>query len=164
MLLTVLSLIFPFVMILAMVADFRTFEIPHSLPIALIVIYPIAAWAADMPWQQIAWAFGLGAIMLVAAILMVLFKVMGGGDGQLIAAVALWTGTETIMPFLLLIALMGGVLALVVLLYRRLPLASTLAGMTAFRKMHEEKRDLPYAIAIGIAGLVIYPRLPMLVG
>jgi len=30
--------------------------------------------------------------------------------------------------------------------------------------MHEEKRELPYAIAIGIAGLVIYPRLPMLVG
>jgi prepilin peptidase CpaA len=89
---------------------------------------------------------------------------MGGGDGKLIAAAALWTGPEAIMPFLLLIALMGGVLALVILLYRRLPLASTLASLTAFQKMHAEKRDLPYAIAIGIAGLIIYPRLPILVG
>ncbi|MDE0943266.1 MAG: prepilin peptidase [Alphaproteobacteria bacterium] len=164
MLLTVLSLTFPLVMIWAMVADFRTFEIPHSLPIALVVVFPIAAWAANMSWQQIAWACGLATFMLVVAILMVLFRVMGGGDGKLIAAAALWTGPEAIMPFLLLIALMGGVLALVILLYRRLPLASTLASLTAFQKMHAEKRDLPYAIAIGIAGLIIYPRLPILVG
>ena len=164
MLLTVLSLTFPLVMIWAMVADFRTFEIPHSLPIALVVVFPIAAWAANMSWQQIAWACGLATFMLVVAILMVLFRVMGGGDGKLIAAAALWTGPEAIMPFLLLIALMGGVLALVILLYRRLPLASTLASFTAFQKMHAEKRDLPYAIAIGIAGLIIYPRLPILVG
>ena len=61
---------------------------------------------------------------------MVMFGVMGGGDGKLIAAAVLWTGPETIMPFLLLVALMGGVLALIILLYRRLPLASTFAGAT----------------------------------
>jgi Flp pilus assembly protein protease CpaA len=28
-------------------------------------------------------------------------------------------------------------------------------------QLHEKKQDVPYAIAIGIAGLAIYPQVPL---
>ena len=43
-----LSLVFPVVMILAMVADFRTFNIPNSLPLILVLTYPLAALSAGI--------------------------------------------------------------------------------------------------------------------
>jgi len=164
MLLTGLSLVFPVVMVLAMVADFRTFEIPNLLPLVLVLGYPLAALSAGFSWQQILWAAALGGVTLVVAIVMFALGVLGGGDGKLLAAAALWTGREQILAFLLITALAGGVLTVALLLYRRLPLASHLAGIAALRQMHAKKRDIPYAIAIGGAGLIIYPHLPILNG
>ncbi len=157
-----LSLVFPMVMVVAMVADFRTFHIPNSLPLILVLAYPLAALSAGFTWQQILWAFAVGMLALLVAVVMFAVKIMGGGDGKLLAAAALWTGQERILEFLLLTALAGGVLALSLMLYRRLPLASTLAGMATMRQLHEKKQDVPYAIAIGIAGLLAYPLLPIL--
>ena len=157
-----LSLVFPVVMILAMVADFRTFNIPNSLPLILVLTYPLAALSAGFTWQQILWAFALGMLALLVAVVMFAVKIIGGGDGKLLAAATLWTGQERLLEFLLLTALAGGFLALGLLLYRRRPLASTLAGMATLRQLHEKKHDVPYAIAIGFAGLVAYPLLPIL--
>ncbi|MBC8241624.1 MAG: prepilin peptidase [Alphaproteobacteria bacterium] len=162
MLLIVLSLVFPAVMILAMVADFRTFEIPDRLSLALVVAYPLAALSAGYAWQQILWAFVVGALMLVAAIVMFALRIMGGGDGKLLASAALWTGHEQLLAFLLLTTLAGGILAVALLLYRGLPLASRFAGVTVLRQLYEKKREVPYAIAIGAAGLIMYPHLLIL--
>ncbi len=162
MLVTVLSLVFPLVMILAMVADFRTFEIPDRLSLALVAAYPLAALSAGFSWQQILWAFALGALMLLASVIMFALRIMGGGDGKLLAAATLWTGHEQLAEFLLLTALAGGILTMALLLYRRLPLASRLAGIAALRQLHEKKRDVPYAVAIGGAGLILYPHLMIL--
>jgi prepilin peptidase CpaA len=150
------------VMIVAMIADFRTFNIPNSLPLILMLAYPLAALSAGFSWQQILWTFALGSLVLLVAVAMFVMKIMGGGDGKLLAAATLWTGQERLLEFLLLTALAGGILALSLLLYRRLPLANALSGMAALRQMHENKQDVPYAIAIGIAGLLAYPLLPIL--
>jgi prepilin peptidase CpaA len=138
MLVTMLSFVFPVVMILAMVADFRTLEIPDRLSLALAAAYPLAALSAGSSWQQILWSFALEAMMLLAAIVMFTLRIMGGGDGKLLAATALWTGHEHLMAFLLLTALAGGILTIALLLYRRLPLASQLAGIAALRQLHEK--------------------------
>ena len=53
MLVTMLSFVFPVVMMLAMVADFRTLEIPDRLSLALAAAYPLAALSARSSWQQI---------------------------------------------------------------------------------------------------------------
>jgi prepilin peptidase CpaA len=162
MLLTVLSLVFPVVMVLAMVADFRTFEIPNELSLVLALGYPLAALSAGFSWQQILWAIALGGLMLVIAVIMIALGILGGGDGKLLAAAVLWTGQERILEFLLVTALAGGALTMALMLYRRLPLADQFARIAALRKMHAEKRNVPYAVAIGGAGLIIYPHLPIL--
>jgi len=84
----------------------------------------------------------------------------GGFFAACAAMYALWDVSYAIT--LALSPLAGGFLALGLLLYRRRPLASTLAGMATLRQLHEKKHDVPYAIAIGLAGLVAYPLLPIL--
>lgn len=162
MLPTLLSLSFPAVMILAMVTDFRSFEVPDILPLVLVLAYPLAALSAGFAWQQILWAFGLGGLVLAVAVVLFTLRIMGGGDGKLLAAAALWTGPERLLEFLLITTLAGGVLTIALFLYRRLPLASALSGITSLRQLHENKREVPYAIAIGAAGLIIYQHLPVL--
>ena len=162
MLVTMLSFVFPVVMILAMVADFRTLEIPDRLSLALAAAYPLAALSAGSSRQQILWSFALGGLMLLAAIVMFALRIMGGGDGKLLTATALWTGQEQLVAFLLLTTLAGGILTIALLLYRHLPPASQLTGIVALRQLHEQKRNVPYAIAIGGAGLIIYPHLLIL--
>jgi len=106
--------------------------------LALVAAYPLAALSDGFSWQQILWSFALEAMMLLAAIVMFTLRIMGGGDGKLLAATALWTGHEHLMAFLLLTALAGGILTIALLLYRRLPLASQLAGIAALRQLHEK--------------------------
>ena len=121
MLVTMLSFVFPVVMILAMVADFRTLEIPDRLSLALAAAYPLAALSAGSSRQQILWSFALGGLMLLAAIVMFALRIMGGGGGKLLTATALWTGQEQLVAFLLLTTLAGGILTIALLLYRHLP-------------------------------------------
>ncbi|MFP6748407.1 MAG: prepilin peptidase [Alphaproteobacteria bacterium] len=162
MLLLALSVIFLLIMIWAMVSDLRTFEIPNWLPLTLVVTYPLAALSAGMSWQPIFAAFALGGLMLVAAVILFRLGLLGGGDGKLLAAAVLWTGSERVLEFLAVTALAGGVLALALLSYRKFPLAAVLSGFPTMRRLHAEKRDVPYAVAIGAAGLINYPHLPIL--
>ena len=83
MLLTVLSLIFPVVMVLAMVSDFRHFEIPNGLSLVILSAYPLAAIIGGLPWQTILLAFALGALVLIVMMIAFVFGVMGGGDCKL---------------------------------------------------------------------------------
>lgn len=161
MLLMALSVIFPSVMVMAMITDLRSFQIPNYLPLALVLVYPVAAFSAGLSWPPILWAFSLAGLVLVAAVIMFVMGIMGGGDGKLLAAAVLWTGQERLMEFLFITALAGGVLALVLLLFRRLPLATALDRFPAMRQLHAKKQDVPYAVAIGTSGLIVYPYLPI---
>ena len=163
MLLWALSSIFPVVMILAMVSDLRSFEIPNYLSLTLVLIYPLAALSAGLSWQAVLWAFALGGLMLAAGIIIFMLGLIGGGDSKLLAAAVVWTGQERLLDFLVVTALIGGVLALALLLFRRLPLAIGLARFPAMRQLHTKKQEIPYAVAIGSAGLILYPNLPILV-
>jgi prepilin peptidase CpaA len=162
MLLMALTLIFPMAMVMAMVSDVRDFEIPNSLPLLLLVAYPLTALIAGFSWQQIFWAFSLSGLMLAIAIILFLLRIMGGGDGKLLAASVLWIGQERLWEFLFMTTLAGGVLALALMLFRRLPLASALKSIATIEQLHARKQDIPYAVAIGCAGLIIYPHLPVL--
>jgi len=125
MLLMALTLIFP----MAMVSDVRDFEIPNSLPLLLLVAYPLTALIAGFSRQQIFWAFSLSGLMLAIAIILFLLRIMGGGDGKLLAASVLWIGQERLWEFLFVTTFAGGVLALDLMLFRRLPLASALKSI-----------------------------------
>jgi prepilin peptidase CpaA len=127
-------------LLIAAISDFRTREIPNKLNIAIAVTAPLAWWAADLAlWPTI--AYQVGAALAVFAAFIGLFAIggMGGGDVKLIGAVALWIDYRLIFSLLLVMALVGGVIAAVMLIHKKITKS-------------EGTSEVPYGIAIAIAG------------
>ena len=150
-----LLLVFPTTLMAAAASDFARYIIPNSLPVLLLVAFPLAAAAEGMPIASMAHQ-GLAALLMLA-IGFVLFtrNLMGGGDVKLLTACAVWTGFAQLPAFVLAVALAGGLLALIALSARwvlpkdRRPDWRLLRG------------DLPYGAAIALGGLAIFPRLSL---
>lgn len=90
-------------------------------------------------------AFHCASGLLVLAVGFTLFawNLFGGGDVKLLAALAFWTGFSDLPRLLLVTTLAGGALALGILVWRRLRLAT---GETIDQR-------LPYGIAIAAGGI-----------
>lgn len=142
------SLLIALVLLLvtAAIGDIRRYTIPNTLCItiaALALPYWIATSLAH--GQPILPLFGLqlGIALLVFAGFALLFALgaMGGGDVKLITALTLWIPASRILEMLFLVALAGGVLALVLILIRRL--------------RGSKNRAVPYGVAIALGGIGI---------
>ena len=82
---------------------------------------------------------------------------IGGGDAKLAAATALWLGFDHLMAYLVYASLFGGLLTLVLLQVRTMPLPSLLAGQQWAERLHRKDSGVPYGIALAAAALVVYP-------
>lgn len=151
-----LSLAFPALLLWAAANDVARFEIPNVIPLALAAAFPIYGVAAAMPLAQIGWHFGVGILTLAAGAALFFSRVVGGGDAKLIAATAVWTGAAGLPRFLVAMALVGGLLAALLILYRLLPAPSWGAEEGWLRRLHARRREAPYAVAIGGGGLAWY--------
>jgi prepilin peptidase CpaA len=120
--------------------DVRHFEIPDELSIALIVLAVIFGLLTP----GFSWVSHILSPVAVFAVGLLLFAKgwMGGGDVKLIAAIAAWTGHLGLLPFLVGVSLSGGVLALVLIVARRV-----YAGRVGPRILAADA-PLPYAVAI----------------
>jgi prepilin peptidase CpaA len=82
---------------------------------------------------------------------------IGGGDAKLAAATALWLGFDHLLTYLLYASLFGGLLTLVLLNVRAMPLPSLLSGQPWAVRLHSKDSGVPYGIALAAAALVVYP-------
>jgi len=69
----------------------------------------------------------------------------------------LWLGPDQIGLFLLLVAAFGGALSLLCLYVRGMPLPPMLAGQRWLLNLQVGTAAVPYGVAIGLAGLAVYP-------
>jgi prepilin peptidase CpaA len=83
---------------------------------------------------------------------------IGGGDAKLAAAIALWFGFEHLMTYLLYASLFGGLLTLVIMRFRIMPLPAALAEQEWIKRLHRIDGGVPYGIALAAAALLIYPE------
>lgn len=146
-----------FLMLMVLVYDIGRYIIPNWL-VALVALL----WLALL-WMQpaaIDWQMGLmvGAAAFVAGFLLFFTKLMGGGDVKLLAACCLWTGLDALLFYLLLVALLGGLLSLLLLFLR-----PAMAYMLSHRKKKTPKlpkvllqgEPVPYGVAIAGAFLIV---------
>lgn len=140
------------VLLVAAVCDLRRFEIPDSLSVLLIML----AFGYGALQTEFFWASHLASGVCMFAIGAGLFALgwMGGGDVKLLAAVACWTGLGGLPSMLSMVLLAGGVLALVLIVARRLvpsvlPAGARLPGPLVM------DAPLPYAVAI-LGGAVVW--------
>lgn len=127
------------------VSDLLRFRIPNAIVLAIAVLFLAAAMAAP---GKVDWLghLGAGVAVLVCAAFMFHFNLMGGGDAKMLAAVAFWTGFTALLPFLVVVSVIGGVLALVLLVLRfvckRLPAVD-------WPRLLLPGNPMPYGVAIG---------------
>jgi prepilin peptidase CpaA len=126
----------------AAASDVRTRKIPNAIPLALALFG--LAFNAFGGWRLALSAGAAGLLVLIVGTLPFSLGALGGGDVKLLAACACVFGLTEILPLAIYTALIGGVVALCVMLYRRLARRSG-------------KITLPYACAIagGVAWLAL---------
>jgi len=110
----------------AAVIDLRSQRIPNvlTIPTALgALAYHLLTQGPGGLWGSLA-GLGLGLGLMLAPFL---FRVMGGGDVKLMAAVGAWVGPQVVLVAFLLTSLAGGLYALAVLAGR----SDALRGMFA---------------------------------
>lgn len=152
----VLLLTFPALVAFGGAYDLLTMTIPNRVSIILVALFPATALVAGLPLHDVLAHVSAG--LLVFAVTIVLFAVggFGGGDAKLLSAAALWIGLDQLLPFLLYVTLFGGLLAIVVLGFRKNPLVFPHAPDWAL-KLHRPGTGIPYGIAIASAALAVYP-------
>lgn len=154
-----LLFVFPAAMVFAAVMDLLTMTIPNRISLALLAAFLVAAPLAGLDLESFAIHVGIGFAVLLAG--MVLFSLgwLGGGDAKLMAASALWIGPSNLLLYFVQMSILGGALALLLLAYRRLPLAALPLPEWALR-LHNQGTGIPYGVAIAGAALLIYPKTP----
>lgn len=151
----------------ASVFDVWRFIIPNVISAVLVVAFVPAAVLLPLsePW----WSYPAAAVIVFGVGLVgYSFKIMGAGDIKLLTAVSLWAGLGELPVFLVFVAICGGVLALALIILRRV----LFLGMASFAPLHGVRlprilvsgEAVPYGVAIAAGGIVLVLTLPYLGG
>lgn len=153
--------VFPCLMVCAALWDLATFQIPNWLCLALVLSFTAFAVVAPVGAGEVFSRFALGTVVLAVGILLFLKGLFGGGDIKLLAAAAVWVGWSHLPLFLVNTAVIGGLVAALVLVFRRFELPASWANVGWLERLHTRGQGLPYGVAIGAAGLLVFGRLPL---
>jgi prepilin peptidase CpaA len=139
----ILTIALAVLLLVAAVIDVRTFTISNRLNLAVALLAPLYWLAISLPlWPGVGIQLAMGAGVFVLLAGAFYAGMMGGGDVKLAAALALWFQPASIILFLVLMSLAGGVLTLVILAIHRW-------------KRREGRPEIPYGVAIAFGGLAI---------
>lgn len=155
-----LILFFPALMAFAASSDLVSMTISNKVSIGLIAGFMVFALAIGMPWPQIGMHWALFAVVLVGGFVLFAFGTIGGGDAKLAASTALWLGTEQLLPYLVVSAFFGGILTLLILKIRSVPLPDRFEKIDWIVRLYSADQGVPYGIALAAAAFFVYPQTP----
>ena len=115
-------LLFPALMAFAASSDLLTMTISNRLSLALAGGFFLLTIITGMSFSAIGMHLAAAALVLTISFGFFSMGWIGGGDAKLAAATALWFGFDYLLDYLVYASLFGGVLTLVLIQFRRLPL------------------------------------------
>lgn len=143
--------------------DVVAFRIPNALPLALVVLFPLAVALAPAP-VAVGWHVAAAILVFVIGAGLFALGMLGGGDVKLMAAASLWLGMNSLALFLVVVSLAGAVLTMVLLVLRALPLHHAMAGWGIQVPVLRSRAGIPYGVAIAFGGVALLGALPMIGG
>ena len=155
-------LAFVFLMVLAALKDAMSFTIPNWISGTVALAFPVGAALLGLGWSEFGMHLLVGAGALVIGMALYAPGWIGGGDAKLIAAAALWFGWPDAMMFLGHSALMGGALAVALIMARRYMPATGLTGGWVERSALADGAPAPYGIALAAGALWTLPGSALL--
>lgn len=155
-------IVFPFAMAFAATSDMLTMTIANRVSLVLVAGFALLAPFTGMAWIDYAMHFVAMAVVLAVCFGLFACGVMGGGDAKLMAASALWIGLNiNLLQYFVVGSLFGGILTLLILRYRSSNLTVYASQFEFLHKMAEPKGKIPYGMALGLAGLFVFPETSM---
>jgi prepilin peptidase CpaA len=148
--------------LLGALEDVRRFTISNWIPGALIALWLVYAPFSGLGWQGAGLSLltGLGVLALMMALWMPGW--LGGGDAKLIAALALWFGWPSVLTFLLLAMICGGILAAILLAARRFAPVLPMSPARLAASPLAQGAPVPYGVAIAGGMLWTLPHSPLM--
>lgn len=153
-----LLFLLPAAVAFAAAMDLFTMTIPNRISVIMAVGFVPAAWYAGLDLWGILDHVAAGAIVLVIGFGLFIRGVFGGGDAKLLAAISLWVGMENLLSYMLWVAMVGGLLAVVFMVGRQFPLPRQLLGQSWAHRLHKPDGGIPYGVALAFAALLVYPQ------
>jgi prepilin peptidase CpaA len=150
-------MLFPALMAFAASSDLVTMTISNRVSIMLVAGFFMLALLIGMNPSIMLAHIGAGAAVLVVAFVFFARGWIGGGDAKLAAATALWLGFDHLLPYLVFASLFGGLLTILLLQIRTLPLPNLLSGQSWAERLHDKASGVPYGIALAASALLVYP-------
>jgi prepilin peptidase CpaA len=145
-------------MALAASSDLLTMTISNRLSLALTGGFFLLTVITGVSLTAIGMHLAAAALVLTISFGFFSMGWIGGGDAKLAAATALWFGFDFLLDYLVYASLFGGVLTVLLIQFRRLPLPAPLARQTWILRLHEAGGGVPYGIALAAAALAVYPK------
>ena len=159
MLTAALSLtLFPAMMAFAASSDLLTMTIANRVSLVLIAGFFALAVLSGASGHDILTHVGAATAVLAIAFTCFACGWIGGGDAKLAAATALWLGFGHLFDYLVYASLLGGVLTLLIVQFRTLPMPRVLIGRAWAERLHRQGGGVPYGIALAAAALLVYPQ------
>ena len=155
---TIRLLLFPALMAFAASSDLLTMTISNRISLALAGAFFLMTLVTGMSLAVIGMHLAAGALVLAVCFGFFSQGWIGGGDAKLAAATALWFGFDFLLDYLIYASLFGGVLTLVLIQFRKLPLPGPLARQAWILRLHDAGGGIPYGIALAAAALTVYPK------
>ena len=164
MLIALVLVVFPFCMVFAAISDMLSMTIANRVALLLAATFVLVAPLTGMPWDAFGWHLAAGAAVLLVTFGLFALGGMGGGDAKLMSATALYMGFGFhLVEYLVVSAFLGGVLTLAILIYRKSPISAYTGHNVFLRHFADHQTGIPYGIALGIGGLVVYPQTPLMI-
>jgi prepilin peptidase CpaA len=149
-------LLFPALMAFAAWSDLFTMTISNRISLILVGAFFVLALWSGMPFNEIGLHVAAALAVLVVTFTFFVCGWIGGGDAKLAAATALWLGFDQLLNYLVIASLLGGVLTLLIMRFRLMPLPALLANQEWAKRLHRMDAGVPYGIALAIAALWVY--------
>lgn len=127
-------------LVTAAITDLKRRQIYNWLNTAIALGAPLFWFAAGLSLTEIGWQFAVAAAAFAVLAGMFAMGWIGGGDVKLLTALALWIEPFWFLRLIVIMALIGGLLAVIL-------------GGWHLARQRSGKIAVPYGIAISIAGL-----------
>ena len=155
---TSLILFFPFLMAFAAASDLVSMTISNKVSLMVMAGFMVFAAWMQMDLVTIAWHWAMFGIVLLVSFTLFAFNIIGGGDAKLVAAASLWFGWEHTMDYILIFSIMGGLMTLILLRLRSVPLPDRVAKVDWIARLYNAESGVPYGVALGAAAIIVYPQ------
>jgi len=156
-----ISLAFSILVFSAAISDLLKLKIPNIIPILLLFLFVTCAVLIGWNLRWIFYNLLTATVVLIICFLLFNRGVFGGGDAKLISAISVWSGLDGLYEFILMMALSGGLLALIFLVFRKFQLPLKLRSIVWLNRLRTSKNQVPYGIAISAGSLTTFHQFPI---